>query len=119
MIFVPAGPMTSGVSNHEKARVRALYAQGQATREELLDSEMASYHGPGTCTFYGTANSNQMKMEMASAAPAGRGLRALENTPLRDALTAAAAKRAVEIRDGANGLIRAPWPQVVGVKELW
>ncbi|HEX5263050.1 MAG TPA: dihydroxy-acid dehydratase, partial [Phenylobacterium sp.] len=64
VIFVPGGPMTSGVSNAQKAKVRALYAQGQATREELLDSEMASYHGPGTCTFYGTANSNQMMMEM-------------------------------------------------------
>jgi phosphogluconate dehydratase len=66
-IFVPAGPMTSGVSNHEKARVRALYAQGKATREELLDCEMKSYHGPGTCTFYGTANSNQMMMESVPA----------------------------------------------------
>src|SRR5690606_2279501 len=64
VIFVPAGPMTSGVSNAEKARVRALYAEGRATREELLDVEMKSYHGPGTCTFYGTANSNQMMMEM-------------------------------------------------------
>ncbi|MEO8114713.1 MAG: dihydroxy-acid dehydratase, partial [Phenylobacterium sp.] len=64
VIFVPAGPMTSGISNQDKARTRALYAEGKATREELLDSEMKSYHGPGTCTFYGTANSNQMMMEM-------------------------------------------------------
>src|ERR1019366_6860740 len=63
-VFAPAGPMTSGLSNPEKAAVRARYAQGQATREELLASEMAAYHGPGTCTFYGTANSNQMLMEM-------------------------------------------------------
>ncbi|THD61869.1 phosphogluconate dehydratase [Phenylobacterium sp.] len=115
VIFVPAGPMTSGVSNHEKARVRALYAQGQATREELLDSEMASYHGPGTCTFYGTANSNQMMMEMAGLHLPGAAF-VHPNTPLRDALTAAAAKRAVEIRDGANAY--APMAQVVGVKSV-
>ncbi len=58
-VFVPAGPMTTGMSNKEKARIRQLYAQGKATREELLECESASYHGAGTCTFYGTANSNQ------------------------------------------------------------
>ncbi|MCB1612738.1 MAG: dihydroxy-acid dehydratase, partial [Xanthomonadales bacterium] len=57
-ILIPAGPMTSGLPNKEKARVRQAYAEGKATREELLDAESASYHGPGTCTFYGTANSN-------------------------------------------------------------
>ena len=62
-VFVPAGPMTTGMSNKEKARIRQLYAQGKATREELLEGESASYHGAGTCTFYGTANSNQMLME--------------------------------------------------------
>src|SRR6201996_9029391 len=98
-IFVPAGPMTSGISNAEKARTRALYAQGQATREELLDSEMKSYHGPGTCTFYGTANSNQMMMEMLGLHLPGSAF-VSPNTPLRDALTAAAPKRAVQI--GAN-----------------
>jgi len=56
--------MTSGLSNAEKAKVRARFAEGKASREELLTSEMAAYHGPGTCTFYGTANSNQMLMEM-------------------------------------------------------
>jgi phosphogluconate dehydratase len=63
-IFVPAGPMTSGLANKEKARIRALYAEGKVGRAELLAAEQASYHGPGTCTFYGTANSNQMLMEM-------------------------------------------------------
>ena len=64
MIFVPGGPMPTGIPNKEKQRVRQLYAEGKATRAELLASEMASYHSPGTCTFFGTANSNQMMMEM-------------------------------------------------------
>jgi 6-phosphogluconate dehydratase len=63
-MFVPAGPMTSGLPNSEKARIRALYAEGKVGREELLAAESASYHGPGTCTFYGTANTNQMLMEL-------------------------------------------------------
>ena len=115
VIFVPAGPMTSGVSNQEKARVRALYAQGKATREELLDSEMASYHGPGTCTFYGTANSNQMMMEMMGLHLPGSAF-VSPNTPLRDALTAHAPKRAVEIRDGGNEYI--PMSAVVDAKAI-
>ena len=115
VIFVPAGPMTSGVSNQEKARVRALYAQGKATREELLDSEMASYHGPGTCTFYGTANSNQMMMEMMGLHLPGAAF-VHPNTPLRDALTAASARRAIEVRDGANAY--APMSQVVDARSL-
>jgi len=63
-VFIPAGPMTSGIPNKDKARTRQRFAEGKATREELLESESASYHGPGTCTFYGTANSNQMMMEV-------------------------------------------------------
>ena len=63
-VFVPGGPMPTGIANKEKQRVRQLYAEGKATRAELLESESASYHSPGTCTFYGTANSNQMMMEM-------------------------------------------------------
>lgn len=63
-IFVPSGPMGTGISNKEKQRTRQLYAEGKVGREELLASEMGSYHSPGTCTFYGTANSNQMMMEM-------------------------------------------------------
>jgi phosphogluconate dehydratase len=115
VIFVPAGPMTSGASNADKARVRALYAQGLATREELLDSEMASYHGPGTCTFYGTANSNQMMMEMMGLHLPGAAF-IHPNTPLRDALTAAAPRRAVEIRDGTNAYT--PMSAVVDVRSL-
>jgi len=115
VIFVPGGPMTSGVSNAQKARVRALYAEGKATREELLDSEMASYHGPGTCTFYGTANSNQMMMEMIGLHLPGSAF-VHPNTPLRDALVAAALKRAVEIRDGSNAYT--PMAQVVDARSL-
>jgi phosphogluconate dehydratase len=64
VILIPAGPMPSGLANKEKQRVRQLYAEGKASREELLEAESASYHGAGTCTFYGTANSNQMMMEV-------------------------------------------------------
>jgi len=114
-IFVPAGPMTSGLSNAEKARVRALYAEGKATREELLDSEMKSYHGPGTCTFYGTANSNQMMMELMGLHLPGSAF-VTPNTPLRAALVAAAPRRALEIRDGANAYT--PFSAVVDEKSL-
>jgi phosphogluconate dehydratase len=115
VIFVPGGPMTSGISNAEKARVRALYAEGKATRDELLTSEMKSYHGPGTCTFYGTANSNQMMMEMTGLHLPGAAF-VSPNTPLRDALTAAAPKRAVEIRDGSNDYT--PFSAVIDEKSL-
>jgi phosphogluconate dehydratase len=115
VIFVPGGPMTSGESNAEKARVRALYAQGKATREELLDSEMKSYHGPGTCTFYGTANSNQMMMEMIGLHLPGSAF-VTPNTPLRDALVAAAPGRAVQIRDGSNDYT--PFCAVVDEKSI-
>jgi phosphogluconate dehydratase len=101
VIFSPAGPMTSGASNAEKAHVRGLFAEGKATREELLDMEMKSYHGPGTCTFYGTANSNQMMMEMTGLHLPGSAF-VTPNTPLRDALTAAAPRRAVQIGAGTN-----------------
>jgi len=114
-IFVPSGPMTSGISNSEKARTRALYAEGKATRDELLDSEMKSYHGPGTCTFYGTANSNQMMMEMTGLHLPGAAF-VSPNTPLRDALTAYAPRRAVEIRDGGNDYT--PFSAVVDEKSL-
>jgi phosphogluconate dehydratase len=91
-IFVPAGPMVSGLSNDEKAKIRQLHAQGKATREQLLESEMAAYHGPGTCTFYGTANSNQMLMEVMGLHLPGAAF-VNPGTPLRDALTRAAAQR--------------------------
>ncbi len=95
-VFVPAGPMTTGVSNKEKARIRQLYAQGKATREELLENEAASYHGAGTCTFYGTANSNQMLMEIMGLHMPGAAF-ITPGTALRDGLTAAAAQRAVAL----------------------
>ncbi|WP_119678097.1 phosphogluconate dehydratase [Indioceanicola profundi] len=95
-IFVPAGPMTSGLSNPEKARIRQLYAEGKVGRDALLESESQSYHGPGTCTFYGTANSNQMLMEMMGLHLPGASF-INPNTPLRDALTVAAAERATKI----------------------
>jgi phosphogluconate dehydratase len=95
-LFVPAGPMPSGLPNDEKARIRALYAEGKVGREALLQAEMAAYHGPGTCTFYGTANSNQMLMEMMGLHLPGSAF-VHPNTPLRDALTRAAAHRAAAI----------------------
>ncbi|WP_414832456.1 phosphogluconate dehydratase [Afifella sp. YEN Y35] len=95
-VFVPAGPMPSGLPNDEKARIRQLYAEGKIGRAELLESESKSYHGPGTCTFYGTANSNQMLMEIMGLHLPGASF-VNPNTPLRDALTRAAAKRALAI----------------------
>ena len=95
-VFIPAGPMTSGLPNSEKARIRQLYAEGKATRADLLEAESASYHGPGTCTFYGTANTNQMLMEIMGLHLPGSSF-VNPNTPLRDALTKAAAKRALAI----------------------
>jgi phosphogluconate dehydratase len=91
-LFVPAGPMPSGISNKEKQRVRLLYAEGKAGREELLQSELASYHSPGTCTFYGTANSNQLLLEMMGLQLPGSSF-VNPGTPLRAGLTAAAAQQ--------------------------
>jgi phosphogluconate dehydratase len=115
VIFVPGGPMTSGISNAEKAHVRALFAEGKATRDQLLDSEMKSYHGPGTCTFYGTANSNQMMMEMMGLHLPGSAF-VHPNTPLRDALVAAAPKRAIEIGHQTNAYT--PMARVVDEKAI-
>ncbi len=95
-VFIPAGPMTSGLPNDEKSRVRQLYAEGKATRAELLDAEMKSYHGPGTCTFYGTANTNQMLMEIMGLHLPGSSF-VNPGTGLRDALTTEAARRALAI----------------------
>ena len=102
VIFAPAGPMPSGIPNAEKARVRGLYAQNQVDRKTLLESEIGSYHSPGTCTFYGTANSNQMMMELAGLHMPSTAFVHPE-TGLRDALTAAAAKRAVELARSGEG----------------
>ncbi|NDR56471.1 phosphogluconate dehydratase [Aliiruegeria sabulilitoris] len=95
-VFLPAGPMPSGIPNDEKAKVRQQFAAGEVGRDKLMEVEMASYHGPGTCTFYGTANSNQMLMEFMGLHLPGASF-VTPNTPLRDALTEAGAKRAVEI----------------------
>src|SRR5580658_1464197 len=115
VIFVPAGPMPSGVSNSEKARIRGLYAEGKVSREALLDIEMQAYHGPGTCTFYGTAISNQMLMEMMGLHLPGAAF-VHPNTPLRDALTAAAPKRAVET--GLKSNAYTPMAAVVDEKSV-
>ena len=96
VILIPAGPMTSGIPNKEKARVRQQFAEGKVTREVLLEVEAASYHGPGTCTFYGTANSNQMLMEIMGLHLPGASF-VNPGTPLREALTRAAARRVVAI----------------------
>jgi phosphogluconate dehydratase len=92
-IFVPGGPMPSGIGNEEKAKVRQLYAEGKATREEMLETEARSYHSPGTCTFYGTANSNQMLMEIMGLHLPGASF-VNPDTPLREALTVEATQRA-------------------------
>ncbi len=93
-VFVPAGPMTSGLPNDEKARIRQAYAAGEIGRAELMAAEMAAYHGPGTCTFYGTANSNQMLMEIMGLHLPGASF-VNPDTPLRAALTRAATRRAI------------------------
>ncbi|MCL4187931.1 MAG: phosphogluconate dehydratase [Rhodobacteraceae bacterium] len=100
-VFVPAGPMTSGLPNDEKAKVRQAFAEGRAGRAELMAAEMTSYHGPGTCTFYGTANSNQMLMEIMGLHLPGASF-VNPGTPLRAALTAAAVARAAAITAQGN-----------------
>lgn len=95
-VFIPAGPMTSGLSNDDKAKARQLFAEGKVGRDALLEAEAQSYHGPGTCTFYGTANTNQMMMEIMGLHLPGASF-VNPNTPLRDALTRAAAERAMAI----------------------
>lgn len=100
-MFVPAGPMPSGISNKEKASVRQQFADGKIGRDELLDTEAASYHSPGTCTFYGTANSNQLLMEaMGLQLPGGSFVN--PNTPLRDALTGEACRQITRITSQAG-----------------
>ena len=102
VVFAPAGPMPSGIPNAEKARIRAEFAQGLVDRTTLLASEIGSYHSPGTCTFYGTANSNQMMMELGGLHLPSTAFVHPE-TGLRDALTAAAAKRTVELARSGEG----------------
>ena len=95
-LFVPAGPMVSGLPNDEKAKVRQAFAAGEVGRDKLMEAEMASYHGPGTCTFYGTANTNQMLMEFMGLHMPGASF-VNPGTPLRDALTELATERASQI----------------------
>ncbi|MCW3798082.1 phosphogluconate dehydratase [Sphingomonas sp. BN140010] len=101
MLLVPGGPMPSGLPNKEKQRVRQLYAEGKVGRDELLASEAASYHSPGTCTFYGTANSNQMMMELMGLHVPNAAF-VQPNTPLRQALTRAAVHRLAELSAGGQ-----------------
>lgn len=95
-MLVPAGPMPSGLPNDEKSRIRQQFAEGKATREDLLEAESASYHSPGTCTFYGTANSNQLVVEVMGLQLPGTSF-VPPNTPLRKALTEEAGRRVVEL----------------------
>lgn len=101
MIFVPSGPMPSGISNKEKQKTRQLYAEGKVGREELLASELGSYHSPGTCTFYGTANSNQMMMELMGLHMPGAAF-VQPGTKLRQALDREAVHRIAAIGKAGN-----------------
>ena len=114
-IFVPSGPMASGISNKAKAETRKLFAEGKVGQEELLESEIKSYHSAGTCTFYGTANSNQMLMEIMGIHIPGSAFVA-PNTPLREALTDFAARRVVENTSQRDGFI--PLCEVVTEKSI-
>ena len=113
IIFAPGGPMSSGISNDQKSRVRELYAQGKVGTEELLNSEAAAYHAAGTCTFYGTANSNQMLMEvMGVHMPGTAFVPAL--SPLREAMTRASARRACELARAGH----APLSEVIDERAI-
>ncbi|TAL65131.1 MAG: phosphogluconate dehydratase [Legionella sp.] len=114
-IFIPAGPMPSGIANQEKARVRQLYAEGKADKNALLDVEAASYHSPGTCTFYGTANSNQLVIELMGLQLPGSSF-VHPNTPLREALTQAAAKQVLALTDLGNTYM--PIGQMLDAKNI-
>ncbi len=115
-VFVPAGPMTSGLSNDAKAKVRQQYAQGLVGRDALLESEARAYHSPGTCTFYGTANSNQMLMEIMGLHLPGSSF-VNPGTPLREALTKAAVERAVA-NSGRTGAPYVPMSRIVDEKTI-
>jgi phosphogluconate dehydratase len=114
-VFIPAGPMPSGLPNDEKARVRQLYSEGKVGRAELLEAEAKSYHSPGTCTFYGTANSNQMLMEIMGLHLPGASF-VNPGTPLREALTREAAKRALSLT--ALGNDYTPVGQVISERTI-
>lgn len=115
MTFLPAGPMPSGLPNDEKGRVRQLYAEGKVGRDSLLEAEMASYHSPGTCTFYGTANTNQMMMEiMGLQLPGGSFVN--PGTRLRDALTTFGVEQV--IRNSDKGAHYRPLSGIVDVNSI-
>ncbi len=111
-VFVPAGPMSSGISNSEKAKVRELYAQGKVGRDELLKSESAAYHGAGTCTFYDTANSNQMLLEAMGLHVPGSAF-VHPHDDLRTALTREAVGAALQISGRVPGQAAKPIGHVV------
>jgi len=115
MLFVPGGPMPSGISNKQKADVRQRYAEGKASREELLESEMKSYHSPGTCTFYGTANTNQLLMEVMGLHLPGASF-VNPYTPLRDALTVEAAQQVTRMTKASGSFM--PIGEIVDEKAL-
>lgn len=114
-VFIPAGPMPSGIPNKEKARVRQLYAEGKVGKEELLESESASYHSAGTCTFYGTANSNQLVVEMMGLHLPGASF-VNPGTELRDELTKAAARQVTRLTDLGTDYM--PVGHIVDVKAV-
>ncbi|MCQ4240424.1 phosphogluconate dehydratase [Stutzerimonas stutzeri] len=114
-VFVPGGPMPSGIPNKQKAEVRQLYAEGKASREELLESEMLSYHSPGTCTFYGTANTNQVVMEIMGLHLPGSSF-VNPYTPLRDELTREAARQVTRMTAQAGNYV--PLCRIVDEKAI-
>src|SRR5207244_1639266 len=100
-VFIPAGPMPSGMSNGDRSKIRQQYAEGKMSRAELLEAEAKSFHAPGTCTFYGTANSNQMLMEIMGLHLPGASF-VNPGTPLREALTREASRRALSLTAEGN-----------------
>ncbi|MCE4539775.1 phosphogluconate dehydratase [Pelomonas sp. P7] len=116
-VFVPAGPMSSGISNSDKAKVRELYAQGKVGRDELLRSESAAYHGAGTCTFYGTANSNQMLLEAMGLHVPGSAF-VHPHAELRTALTREAVGTALDISGRVQGRAAKPIGQLVDERSI-
>ena len=115
MVFVPGGPMPSGIPNKQKAEVRQRYAEGKASRDELLESEMQSYHSPGTCTFYGTANTNQVVMEIMGLHLPGSSF-VNPYTPLRDELTREAARQVTRLTKQNGNYV--PLCQIIDEKAI-
>lgn len=114
-VFVPAGPMPSGITNKEKARVRELYAEGKVSKDDLLEAESASYHSAGTCTFYGTANSNQLVVEIMGLQLPGSSF-VNPGSELRDELTRVAAQQVTRITD--LGADYQPMAEIITAKSI-